>query len=253
MNVELAEHMTWWESHEWDIYSIIVSFRTSQKKGKLTEQHTSRIPSTQDDPSIRRVLLNLPNTLCQLINPLPPIIPFTIPIPRPKMPPLEPIHRPQIPLPPMSQPPLLQKRLAPIPIPDLHPLLRKQLAIRRPVDEPEQFFDDPPEERPFRRQQRKGVVGEGEAQRGRGEEGECAGAGAVWADGTGVEDGSNEVEVLLFLVLLRGRSHFSYWRCFRLKCGRDATRLDALVTLANVSRYGVTSRVKVTPETLFNS
>ena len=163
-------------------------------------EHTFRIPRAQDNPTIRWILLDLLDTLAQLIDTLPGIILVAIDVLGPKMPPLEAIHGAKVAFPPVAEPVAVEECARAVAVPDLDAALGEQGGVRFPVDKPEKLFDYASVEGAFGSEEGEGGVGEREAEGGRGENGQGSGAGAVRADGTCIEDASDEVKVLLFLV-----------------------------------------------------
>ena len=117
------------------------------------------------------------------------------------MSPLEAVYGPEVALATVSQATLLEELFRAVAVPDLDALLREQLRVRRTLDEPEQLLEDAAHERALRREQRQGRVRQRKAQVWRGEERERARARAVGTHVAGVEDGADEVEVLLLVVL----------------------------------------------------
>ena len=165
-----------------------------------TQKPTFRVPRAQDDPTICWILLDLSDTLSQLIDTLPSIILLAIDVLGPKMTPLEAVHGTQVAFLPVAESTAVEECARAVTVPDLDAALGEEGSIRFSVDEPEKLFDDAAVEGAFCGEEGEGGVSEGEAERGRGENGEGPSAGAVRADGTRIEDASDEVEILLFLV-----------------------------------------------------
>jgi hypothetical protein len=145
-------------------------------------------------------VLDLLNTLLQLIDALPGVVFIRIDILCSKVSPLESIHRTEIALPAVLQPARVEERTRAIAIPDAHALSGEEGAVGAPADEPEQLGEDAFEERAFRREKREGSIVEGKAEGGRGEDGKCPCAGAIGAGLAAGEDVPDEREVLFFVV-----------------------------------------------------
>lgn len=116
-----------------------------------------------------------------------------------KMSPLEPVHRSQITFPSVAEPDLLQEFFASVTVPDPYALTREHLGVGTTRNEPQKLGNDAAKEDAFGRQERKGVVGEGKAERRRSKEGNGSCAGTIWSNLSCVNDSPNEVEVLIFL------------------------------------------------------
>lgn len=131
---------------------------------------TLGVPSTHDDPPIRRIRLDLLHHLRKLIHALPPVIILASAVLSPEVAPLEPINWPQIPLAPVPQPNAVQELPAPIAVPDMHPLVLEEPGIGGARDEPEELFDDAAPEDPLCCEEGE-AFREVEAERRRREEG----------------------------------------------------------------------------------
>jgi hypothetical protein len=145
-------------------------------------------------------VLDLLNTLLQLIDALPGVVRIRIDILCSKVSPLETVHRTKIALPAVLQPARVEERTRAIAIPDAHTLGGEEGAVGAPADKPEQLGEDAFEECAFRREQGEGPIAEGKAERGRGEDGECPSAGAIGAGLAAEEDVPDERQVLFFVV-----------------------------------------------------
>jgi hypothetical protein len=136
-NVELCKHMTRWESHELQIL---------------------RVPRTQNDPAIVRIVLQLVDHLRQLIHTLARIDRSGIDVLCAEVPLLEPVHG-------------TLSRL--ISVPDLDASLGEREGRHRARYEPQQLRDDGAQEDAFRREERQdgrpSGRGEGEFERLRGD------------------------------------------------------------------------------------
>jgi hypothetical protein len=141
----------------------ICTVRDSVKHACKTLRRTFRVPSAEDDPSVRRVMSDLVNHLLELIDPLARIIVLARPVLRPEMPPLEPIHGSQVAFASMAQPDFIKVLSRPIALPYIHPFGRERLAVGIARDEPEQLFDDAAGEDAFRSQEGERPVRQGEA------------------------------------------------------------------------------------------
>jgi hypothetical protein len=60
------------------------------------------------------------------------------------MSPLETVHGPKVAFASMTEPALLQKLLGTVPIPDLDSLVRQNLRVGLPTDEPQKLLDNAP-------------------------------------------------------------------------------------------------------------
>lgn len=116
-----------------------------------------------------------------------------------KMSPLEPVYRSQITFPSVAKSDLLQEFFASITIPDPYTLAREHFGVGTARNEPQKLGNDTAKEDAFRRQKRKGVVGEGKAERRRSKESNSSCTGTVWPNLSYVNDSPNEIEVLIFL------------------------------------------------------
>jgi hypothetical protein len=133
-------------------------------------------------------VLDLLDTLLQLIDALPGVVFIRIDILCSKVSPLKTIHRTKIALPSVLQAARVEERTRAIAIPDAHALGGEESAVGAPADKPQQLGEDAFEERAFRREEWEGPIAEGKAERGRSEDGECPCAGAVEAGFTAGED-----------------------------------------------------------------
>jgi hypothetical protein len=126
-------------------------------------------------------VLDLLDTLLQLIDALPGVVFICIDILSSKVSPLKSIHRTKIALLAVLQPARVKERTRAVAIPDAHALGGEESAVGAPADEPDQLGEDAFEERAFRREQGEGAVAEGEAEGGRSKDGERPCAGAIGA------------------------------------------------------------------------
>jgi hypothetical protein len=133
-------------------------------------------------------VLDLLDTLLQLIDALPGVVHICFDILSSKVSPLKSIHRTKIALPSVLQPARVEERTRAVTIPDAHTLGGEESAVGASTDEPEQLGEDAFQERAFRREQGEGPIAEGKAERGRGEDGECPSAGAIGAGLAAGED-----------------------------------------------------------------
>jgi hypothetical protein len=145
-------------------------------------------------------VLDLLNTLLQLIDAFPGVVRIRIDILCSEVSLLETVHRTEIALPSVLQAARVEERTRAVAIPDTHTLGGEESAVGAPVDEPEQLGEDAFEECAVRREQREGPIAEGEAEGGRGEDGERPCAGAVGAGLATGEDVPDERQVLFFVV-----------------------------------------------------
>lgn len=100
----------------------------------------------------------------------------------------------------MAQAARLEERGRAVAVPDLDALGGEEGRVCRAADEPEQLLDDAAQEGALGGEEGEGVVCQGKSQ-GRGrEEGEGARARAVGSRRAGVEDASDEIQVLLLFV-----------------------------------------------------
>lgn len=193
----------------WHGGKAILSRSVNEVRLDATRPHatvalTSWIPRAHDDSSIRRVLLDLSYAFLELIHPFASVVRVTIDVLCTKVSPLEAIDRTQVPNASMLQAALVEELSGTIAIPDLDALLGEMVAVRIPLDEPEEFFDNTTKKYAFGGQERKCIVGERETKRRRSEYRECAGTSAVWTRRACLYHVSYEVEVLIFF-MRRGR------------------------------------------------
>jgi hypothetical protein len=161
---------------------------------------TGGIPRAEYDAAVGRVVLDLADALPQLVDALPRVVLIAVRVLRAKVAPLETVHGPQIALAAMAQAARLEERGRAVAVPDLDALGGEEGRVCRAADEPEQLLDDAAQEGALGGEEGEGVVCQGKTQ-GRGrEEGEGAGAGAVGSRRAGVEDASDEIQVLLLFV-----------------------------------------------------
>mmetsp|Transcript_25276 Transcript_25276/g.61324 ORF Transcript_25276/g.61324 Transcript_25276/m.61324 type:complete len:261 (-) Transcript_25276:620-1402(-) len=111
VDVELAEHVAWGESHDPEV---------------------GRVPGAEQDPTVVGVGLDCVNDLGQLIHPLSGIVGVHVSILCAKVSPLEPVDRTEVPLLPVAQPKVGEKLLAAVAVPDVDVLVSKLVCICRP-------------------------------------------------------------------------------------------------------------------------
>jgi len=122
-----------------------------KKKLKLT----CRVPSTQNDPPVGRIVLDLPDTVLQLIYPLPLVVGVTVLVLRSEMPPLEPVDRSEISLLSVRKTSRVEEGSRTVPVPDVDVLLLQREHRGRAGDEPEELLRTSNEEEVSRDQLRE--------------------------------------------------------------------------------------------------
>ena len=169
------------------------------------------VPRTQNDPSVIRVVLQLPDDLSDLIHAFARVICLRVDVFGSEMPPLEPVDRTQVAFCTVREADAVQIGAGPVAVPDLDAGGGEGQGGRGAGDEPEEFSDDGAEEYALCCEEGEdwdrgdgggGVGGAGEREtelRREGDgEGACAGAiGAVLAAG---EDLADQGKVLVFFV-----------------------------------------------------
>mmetsp|Transcript_66622 Transcript_66622/g.216793 ORF Transcript_66622/g.216793 Transcript_66622/m.216793 type:complete len:339 (-) Transcript_66622:350-1366(-) len=136
-DVELAEHVARRQSH-------LVQIR--------------RIPRSQQNPPVCRILLDLANALCQLVNPLTCVVGVHVHVLRAEVAPLEAVDRAEVHFLTVGEPPLVQELPGTVAIPNLDALVGEVLGVRVALDEPEQLLHDSPPEDTLGREQREGLA-----------------------------------------------------------------------------------------------
>mmetsp|Transcript_125011 Transcript_125011/g.399693 ORF Transcript_125011/g.399693 Transcript_125011/m.399693 type:complete len:412 (-) Transcript_125011:138-1373(-) len=176
-DVELAEHVARRQSH-------LVQIR--------------RIPRSQQNPPVCRILLDLANALCQLVNPLTCVVGVHVHVLRAEVAPLEAVDRAQVSLLAVGQTPVVQELAGAIAIPDLDALVREVLAVRVTLDEPQQLLQHTAPKDPFGREQREGLSQVEPHHLAKHRDG--AHPGAVAHGDTLVDDLPDGIEVLVLLM-----------------------------------------------------
>lgn len=160
-DVELREHVTGRESHDFQIRGV---------------------PGAQNNATIIGRIAQLPDHIRELINALSRIICFGIDVTRAEVPPLEAIHGPEIALGAVGEANAVEVGAAGVGVPDLDSGGGEGQRGGGAADEPEKFGEDGAEEDALCGEEGEdgsaGGGGEGEFEGGGGEEGEGAGAGA---------------------------------------------------------------------------
>ncbi len=145
-------------------------------------------------------MLDLADALLELIDALSGVVCIAVIVRCTEVAPLKAIDGAKVTLASMAEATLVEEVLGAVAVPDLDALCGKEFGVCRAVDEPEELLYDAAEEGSLCGEKREGAVCEGEAEVGRGEDGDGAGPCAVWADIACVEDRTDEVEVLELVV-----------------------------------------------------
>lgn len=141
-------------------------------------------------------MLDLPDALLELIDPLLGVVCITVLVLCSEVAPLKAIDGTKVTLASMTQAALLEEILGAVSVPDLNALFGEELGVCRAANKPKKLFYDAAEERSLCGEEREGVVCKGEAEIGRGEDRDSPSPSAVGTDIACVEDRADEVEVL---------------------------------------------------------